>query len=155
LLPFAAEALEVERIHLFHHVLVLMVIHPVEQIHDPVGVEFESGRLLPEPLAEGPIAPGELGFRQLAGEQKEQLPLLQGGKGQAGAGSALAMAPLGCCGFHGLISGRTPSRSVWSGPARWPWGGAVLCHETYLLLHRAPLTPPSGEGPSRRRDLPL
>jgi hypothetical protein len=146
--------LEIVLIHPFHLLLVPMVIQPVEQVHDPVGVEFQGGRLLPELLAEGPIAPGELGFCQLAGEQKEQLALLQGGKGQAGAGAGLALAPMGCRGLHGMSSGRKPSCSVWSGPAGSPWSGAFLCHETYLSLHDDPLALAGRDGPSPLWELP-
>lgn len=75
-----AELLAIHRLHLPG---VVVVADAVEQRRDPLGVQLQGRRFLPEPLAACPVAPDDLGLHQLAGEQEHQLLLLAGHRAQA------------------------------------------------------------------------
>lgn len=60
-----------------------MVRHAIKQVDDPVWIQIERRHLLPEPLGALLVGPQELGLHQLAGEQEDQLALLQGRKAEA------------------------------------------------------------------------
>jgi hypothetical protein len=82
-----------------------MVGHAIEQGDDPIGIQVQIGRFLPKPVGTGLVGLLELGLGQLAGEEKQQLTLLQGGKAQGLSFSSPWMPRPWWCLFHRYASG--------------------------------------------------
>lgn len=70
-----AAVLAVEAIDPVHRLVIGVIVDAVEEGHDPLGIDGQGRRLLPEPIAAAAIAEPELGLDQAAGQLKDHLPL--------------------------------------------------------------------------------
>ena len=132
-----AEMTAIQRLHLLP---VVMVADAIEQRRDPVWVQLQVRHLLPEALAALPVSPHELGFDQLARQQKHELLLLACRRVQRAAGSserffagaAMSLVPICSRRMHGCRSRLAVHvLDPWSGvmhlplqdTVRWSWAG--------------------------------
>ena len=105
-------------IHPLHLLKIPMVSHAIEQGDDPIGIQFEGGCFLPEPVGAVLVRLDKLGFNQLAGEEKHQLALLQGREAEGLTAGRGAVPSQGSPRLH-----RSSSRGYWHWPQRGrPWG---------------------------------
>lgn len=113
--PTGGHALPIWTIHRFHLLEIGMVGHAIKQMNDPIWIQLEGRRFLPEPRGAGLVRLHKLRLGQLAGDQIQQLALLASRKAQILC-TARGWVPAP----RGLVFHRLSSWGQWCQPSLWP-----------------------------------